>query len=833
MVSLALVQLFAASIAVEGVVLADRDGDGAVSAADRPVSGALVFWETEVVATTDGDGRFRLDAPGPGIVWVRTPEGFAPGPVWREVTGGQPPLTLLLRPMAASGPLRFVHASDTHVGTNSEEATRRAVRQATGADPPPWFLVVTGDITAGTQPVEFDALAGALRDIAVPFVPVVGNHDWHDDGISYRRRLGPPMHSFDAGGVHFIALNFMASADAQLGFVDRDLAARPAAGPLVVFTHATPANPMAAALARRGVDYLFTGHSHDNRVMQRGALLEVNTQTAVMGGIDYTPAGYRLVELRGGRFSLEHHTYVREPLVEVSYPRPGDCVPPGRIAVIAAVEIGAAPDAVELSLDGAPPVRLAAAGGWAFAGEVTLARPRWYSLEVRARRGEQTLRAASRFCVIVAGEAGEATAALPDWPMLQGSAEHRGSVVAELSPPLRPIWARAIGGHARAGGPVLAGGRLFVPVVDLSDSRGGGLVAFDARRGDRLWQRRGIGSVAATPAVAGHTVVFTTTDGWLHAHRVDDGRRLWMVDLAAGEEEKLSALYAAPVIAGGRVYAGNQRRFAAVDLRSGAVVAGTQVRSMWTHLYAAPAVARGQVIVPLGRGPSSLLSLDAEDLSERWTRSYRASTRIHSSPVVDGDIVYAGNAEDFLSAIDLDSGEPEWTEQLYGGWSRWSLGTPALAHGLLLVPTPRRYLYAVEAASGSVAWRKDTGWSRIHPVAYHREARGFLASPVVTDRIVWAGGIDGVLRALDVRGGAERWQTDLGSPVVGGLVPSGDLLFVVTYDGTVRALSAAPAEAPPDPLAPAWLSGWRWPIALLIGLAAAVIQRRWRRSRRR
>lgn len=835
MVSLALVQLFAASIAVEGVVLADRDESGAISAADGPVPGALVFWETEVVATTDGEGRFRLDAPGPGIVWVRTPEGFAPGPVWREVAGGQRPLALLLRPMAASGPLRFVHASDTHVGTNSEEETRRALRQATGADPPPWFLVVTGDITAGTQPVEFDALAGALRDIAVPFVPVVGNHDWHDEGINYRRRLGPPMYSFDAGGVHFIALNFMAGAEAQLGFVDRDLAARPAAGPLVVFTHATPSNAMAAALARRGVDYLFTGHSHDNRVMERGALLEVNTQTAVMGGIDYTPAGHRLVELRGGRLSLEHHTYVRELLVEVSHPRPGDCVPPGRISVIAAVEIGAAPDAVEFSLDGAPPVRLAPAGGWAFTGEVTLARPRWYALEVRARRGGQTLRAASRFCVVEAGAgtnsaASAVDAALPDWPMLQGSAEHKGSVDAELSPPLRPVWARAIGGHARAGGPVLAGGRLFVPVVDLSDSRDGGLVAFDARRGDRLWERRGIGSVAASPAVAGGAVVFTTTDGWLHAHRVDDGRELWKVDLAAGEEEEMSALYAAPVIAGGRVYAGNQRRFAAVDLRSGAVVAGTQARSIWSHLYSAPAVARGQVIVPLGRGPSSLVSLDAADLSERWTRSYRASTRIHSSPVVDGDTVYAGNAEEFLSALDLDSGEPQWTEQLYGGWSRWSLGTPALAHGLLLLPTPRRYLYAVEAASGQVAWKKSTGWSRIHPVAYHREARGFLASPVVTDRIVWAGGVDGVLRALDVRGGAERWQTDLGSPIVGGLVPSGDLLFVVTYDGTVRALSAAPAEAPPDPLAPGCLSGWRWPIALLIGLAAAAL---WRRARRR
>jgi outer membrane protein assembly factor BamB/predicted phosphodiesterase len=833
--SLALAHLLATAFAVNGVVMADRDGDGAVSPGDEPVAGALVFWEEGPHAETDRDGRFHLDAPEPGIVWVRTPDGFSPAPAWREVSPGGGPIALLLEPRAGRGPLRFIHASDTHLRTTGVDETRRALEQATGIDPPPWFLVITGDLTDDAWDAEFAALSAVMRGLRVPFVPVAGNHDWQDEGVSYRRRFGPPMYSFDAGGVHFIVLNCMAGSDEELAFVDADLAARAPGGPVVAFTHFTPSNATAEGLARRGVDHVFTGHNHDNRVMERGSsLLEVNTEPAVMGGIDYTPAGWRVVELHGGRFSFAHHTLVEQPLVAVSYPRPGDCVPRGRVPIIAAVELADTPDAVDFSLDGGPRARLAPAGGWAFTGEVSLGEPRWHALEVRARRpGGQPVTAVSRFCVIAPADAASAAAQLPDWPMLQGSAEHRGAVEAQVSPPLRPIWARAIGGHARAGAPVLAGGRLFVPVVDLTDSRRGGLVALDARRGDRLWERRGVGSVAASPAVDGDTVVFATTDGWLHAHRASDGELRWKMDLAAGGEEELSASYAAPVIAGGRVYAGTASHFAAVDLATGEVVASEHARSIWAHLYAAPAVARGRVIVPLGRGPESLVSLDADDLTERWTRSYPRWVWIHPSPIVDGDTVYAGDAESVMTALDLDSGQPQWTVTLSESWSRWALGTPALAHGLLYVPTPRDQLIAVEAASGSIIWQHEAGWSVTHPVSYQTRARGFLASPVVTGRVVWAGGIDGVLRALDARSGVQLWETDLGAPIAGGLVPAGDLLFAVTYDGTVRALAAAPASAPPDPPAPGGCRGWGWPIAGIVALAIAVIALIARAARRR
>jgi outer membrane protein assembly factor BamB len=211
-------------------------------------------------------------------------------------------------------------------------------------------------------------------------------------------------------------------------------------------------------------------------------------------------------------------------------------------------------------------------------------------------------------------------------------------------------------------------------------------------------------------------------------------------------------------------------------------------------------------VVPVGRGSDSLLALDG-DLRPRWTRSYPRSTRIQGAPIIDGRTVYAGNAESFLSAIDLETGEPRWTTTLYSSWSMWNLGTPALAHGLLFVATPHVHLFAVDAATGEVKWKRGAGRGPIHPVAYWRRARGFLASPVVTGRLVWAGGIDGVLRAFDAASGEEEWTTGLATPIAG-LLPSGNRLFVATFDGAIRAYTASPAAVPPDPQAGCGAAAW-------------------------
>jgi outer membrane protein assembly factor BamB len=164
---------------------------------------------------------------------------------------------------------------------------------------------------------------------------------------------------------------------------------------------------------------------------------------------------------------------------------------------------------------------------------------------------------------------------------------------------------------------------------------------------------------------------------------------------------------------------------------------------------------------------------------------------MHASPVAGADLVYLANAEGDVRALSLATGEIVWTTSLVsaGNWDYAIVGTPVLAENRLFVPTHYRHLAALDASSGEVQWQIEAGESRL-PVAHSSTiARSFSGSPVFAGGVLWVGGADGALRALQPESGDELWRLDLGSPITAGLAPAGEVLFVATYDGTLRAMA--------------------------------------------
>ena len=152
----------------------------------------------------------------------------------------------------------FLQISDTHIGFNKEAnpdvagTLRQALDKVSALPRPPALVLHTGDVTHLSKASEFDTASQLLSQMKGELHVVPGEHDVTDGpGAEFFARFGKPSgnrgyYSFDARGVHFIALvnvmNFKpnglgALGDDQLSWLKDDLAGRSASQPIVVFAH--------------------------------------------------------------------------------------------------------------------------------------------------------------------------------------------------------------------------------------------------------------------------------------------------------------------------------------------------------------------------------------------------------------------------------------------------------------------------------------------------------------------------------------------------------------------------------------------------------------------
>ncbi len=795
---------------IEGLVFADTDGDGLPSRGERSVPNVVVAFETSQFVVTSATGAFQLELPAAatGIAWIRVPDGYAPGPVWTRVDGKER-LDIGLRPLPAPhrGPLTFVVTADSHVswGQPFFGDLEQVAADATALDPAPAFFTILGDITQGNQDAQFDLVDDAMRTLAIPYIPVPGNHDWYDGGETWFRRYGPDNYSFDIDRVHFVVWN-MAMEEADIArYLGAELERVAPDMTIVAMTHAPPAPGVVAVLDRLGVDYLLTGHTHSNRVVDHGRLVEITTEPLMMGGLDYTPAGYRIVTLDGGVLRATHRTVVDVPYLEVVAPARAGCAP-ATSELLVAVELDAGAAEVTAVLDCSSELTLHHAGGWIWRTELPALSRGVHTVTVAARTPSGAHARRTHSFEVCPPEPPPPQG--PDWPQVGGAATHAGSVARELPPPLSPQWTASAGGHLLSAAPVIANGAVYVTAADQANGDGGGVVAFDLATGALRWRTTTPLPVRGGPAVVGSIVVASQLDGTVLGLDATTGAIRWRQELGIGVEPRGAAVFAAPVAADGDVLIGNQRRLAAIDAASGGVLwLQDPVRASEDfNSLAALAVAEGVAVGVFNREVGGAFAWERATGRLLWNVTDQLAISVNSSPVIADGLVYFVNGATEVSARELHTGELRWSTQLDPTGFHWAVatvGTPAIARGILVIPTLWNELVAVDAASGLVRWRFAAQPGRLRTTHYRgRGEAGFAASPVITGDIVWAVDTSGRLTALALETGAVAWATDLHAPVLAGLATSGDWLVVAAYDGTVRALRRTTVERPPTPPGP-------------------------------
>jgi Icc protein len=253
---------------VTGVVFEDANGNGRRDTGERGLGGVAVSNQHEVVQTA-ADGTYTLPRPGFGVAFVSVPDGYRTvGRFWRTVplSGAREPVDFALQPHATQTTFTFIHASDTHVSTQSVARLQqlRSIVEARRPD----FVLVTGDLVRDALRVGeeeargyYDLYVEETGRFPVPVWNVPGNHEnfgieRHLSLVStshplyakgmYRQRLGPNYYSFTYGGVHFVGLDSVDIADlwyyghvdsTQLAWLRADVQPLPPGVPVVTFNH--------------------------------------------------------------------------------------------------------------------------------------------------------------------------------------------------------------------------------------------------------------------------------------------------------------------------------------------------------------------------------------------------------------------------------------------------------------------------------------------------------------------------------------------------------------------------------------------------------------------
>ncbi|HEY5946054.1 MAG TPA: PQQ-binding-like beta-propeller repeat protein [Kofleriaceae bacterium] len=837
----------ASAATIHGLVFDDANGDGVPSAQEPGIANAVVALGVKTFVVTDASGQFDID-PGTdtaGIVWVRVPDGFTPGPVWARWTGTTDvDLALHRLPAPLHGALTFVVAADTHIPYTQEFVTGAdlalAASNATAGEPTPAFFTVLGDITQGNQDAEFKLVDTALDGLGVPWIPVPGNHDWYDGGAAWFKHYGPDNYSFDIGDTHFVVWNMAMSEDQIRTYLGAELSRVPRTMTVVALTHAPPSEPVVDALRELGVDYVLTGHAHSNRVVDHQGIIELNTQPMLMGGLDFTPGGYRVVTLDHGRLSSVHRTTIEDPVLSIVSPARGQCMPARGGSLVVAAQLDSSATNITAHVDCASPIALRAVGGWSWRAELPplVAGAHTIVVDADAQSGEHAS-ATITFEVCNPGPPPLPGAA---WPQVGADANHAGARASVIPPPLVTRWTATVGGHVLSAAPVIAQGMVFLAVTDLGDGASGGIVALDLLTGAQRWRVPTRFQARGGVAVVGDTVVATEIDGVTLGLDITTGAQRWRYDLSTEFSAQAAALFSPPAVDHGDVLVGQQRSVAALTGSTGTPLwsADPVPDGRDSQSAAALAVGDGIVVGTFNRALGGLLAWDRATGNLLWSRRDEDTIGINASPVIGDDTIFIVSAADTVTALDL-TGQARWRTKLDPAgfeWGNATIGTPAYAAGVLVVPTLYRDLVALDAATGIELWRLAGNPSPLRTTHYRgaREA-GFSAAPIITGDLVWAVDTSGELTALELHSGAVLWHTSLGVPVLAGLAASGDWLIAASYDGTVRALVPTPqerplvepvscTEAPPLPSAGCCDSSGSPASVLLLGLFVAAMLRR-------
>ncbi len=279
--------------------------------------------------------------------------------------------------------------------------------------------------------------------------------------------------------------------------------------------------------------------------------------------------------------------------------------------------------------------------------------------------------------------------------------------------------------------------------------------------------------IQSTPVIDNEIVYFGSNDSLFYAVDATSGKELWRIKTGNGVRSQAA-------IKDSHVYFANGNDLFALDKVTGQEIwihkskdtIGSTAIDPWDYHQGSPILYNSEVFVGFGNG--SLIGFDQQTGKLKFSFNSLDSSAIRSTPVIEKDVIYFGDWNGRVYAVDINSGDTLWTHRTYDQQPYSTFGminTKMLIHDNLLIFGARNpEIQALNIHTGNVVWshtETDGGW--------------ISGDPVVTGDTMYIGGSDNHrLIAFNVYSGEIYWDYDFlfnnfSSPVV-----NGNFIFITT-----------------------------------------------------
>ena len=271
-----------------------------------------------------------------------------------------------------------------------------------------------------------------------------------------------------------------------------------------------------------------------------------------------------------------------------------------------------------------------------------------------------------------------------------------------------------------------------------------------------------------------------------HASLTGAPARVWTADIGAGNGRR-ERLIAAPVVAGGRVFA--------IDAESRVTAVTTGGAVLWSVSlvpdYDSSALSGGGLAYGDGRlfattSYGEIVALDPASGAVAWRQ--RLTSTITGAPAVDGGVVYAVGRDSSGWAVRADNGRVIWTVPgTPAATGMIGSAAPAVSGTAVLFPFASGEVAAVDRTTGTPMWVSTVAGGRLGRA--YAGVSEITGDPVVAGAVTYVGNQSGRTIAVETETGKLLWTARDGA--YGPVLPVGNSVFLVNDEARLVRLDAA------------------------------------------